>query len=448
MRWLYDVFEEHKNETSLVWRGATFSYKWLTERIYRWHEQLEPHDIRAGVVVSIEGDYSPESIALLIALIERNAIIVPLTISAKEEIEECRGVAEVHLAISVLSHGDAEIAPLHTRPVEHELLRVLSRSGEPGLVLFSSGSTGKSKAALHNLIPLLAKFKTRRASLTTLAFLMLDHIGGINTLFYVLSNGGTLVTVESRDPEMVCDAISRYRVELLPTSPTFLRLLLISEAYKRYDLSSLKRVTYGTEVMPQRTLDRIHEALPQVELQQTYGLSEVGILRSKSKSGDSLWVRIGGEQFETRVQDGVLWVKAQSAMLGYLNAPSPFDSDGWLNTGDAVQVDGEYIRILGRKSELINVGGQKVHPAEVENVLLDLPNVCDVTVTGETHPITGQIVVAQFNLQEEEDPREFRQRVREYCRGRLASFKTPVRIDIVSTNQFSARYKKMRGTRA
>ena len=79
-------------------------------------------------------------------------------------------------------------------------------------------------------------------------------------------------------------------------------------------------------------------------------------------------------------------------MLGYLNAPSPFDADGWFNTQDAVEQDGEWLRFLGRTSDLINVGGQKVYPAEVESVLLELENVLDVTVRGEPNPIIGQIV--------------------------------------------------------
>ena len=111
---------------------------------------------------------------------------------------------------------------------------------------------------------------------------------------------------------------------------------------------------------------------PTSKLLQTYGLTELGILRSQSREPDSLWVRVGGEGFETKIVDGRLWIRAESAMLGYLNAPSPFDADGFFDTGDLVEVDGEWIRILGRESEIINVGGSKVYPAEVESVLLEL----------------------------------------------------------------------------
>ncbi len=131
-------------------------------------------------------------------------------------------------------------------------------------------------------------------------------------------------------------------------------------------------------------------------------------------------------------------------MLGYLNAPSPFDEDGWFNTQDAVQVDGDYIRFLGRDSDIINVGGQKVYPAEVENVLMQMENVRDVVVYGEPNPITGNVVVARINLFTPEDLAALKRRVRSFCRGRLAPFKVPVRIQISDEDQYSARYKKKR----
>ncbi|MGH7451202.1 MAG: ANL family adenylate-forming protein, partial [bacterium] len=268
----------------------------------------------------------------------------------------------------------------------------------------------------------------------------------VNTLLYTLSNAGCIVTVQDRSPDAVSRMIEKYKVELLPTSPTFLNLILLSEAYKRYDFNSLKTITYGTEPMPESTLKRIHEVFPHVQLQQTYGLSELGILRSKSKDSTSLWVKIGGEGFETKIVSGTLWVRAQSAMLGYLNAPSPFDAEGWMNTGDAVEVDGEYFRIYGRRTEIINVGGEKVYPTEVESVLMQMDNVRDVTVYGEKNPITGNIVAVRVNLFEPENLAELKRRMRAYCKDKLALFKIPVKVEITSDAQFSARYKKLRST--
>ncbi|MFX1555265.1 MAG: fatty acid--CoA ligase family protein, partial [Promethearchaeota archaeon] len=307
-------------------------------------------------------------------------------------------------------------------------------------------STGNNKAALHNFTSLLEKYKAARARkrMCTLTFLLFDHIGGINTLFYTLSNGGTVISVRSRDPKIICHTIEKHKVELLPTSPTFLNLLLISEAYRQYDLTSLKLITYGTEVMPESTLRRIREIFPNVQLQQTYGLSELGILRSKSKDSGSLWVKVGGEGFQTKVVDCVLWVRAQSAMMGYLNAPSPFTEDGWMNTQDVVEVDGEYIRILGRQSEIINVGGQKVYPGEVENVLMQMEDVIDASVRGEKNPIMGNIVVARLSLKRSEEVPILKHKVRKFCKGKLETYKIPVKIEIAEGMQHAERFKRIR----
>lgn len=394
-------------------------------------------------MVSLEADFSPAAVALLLSLIERACIVVPLTSSVEAKKPEFRSIAEVELVLRVDDEDHVHFEATG-RAREHEHLARLAHREHPGLVLFSSGSTGESKATVHDFVPLLEKFRVPRHSLRSLAFLLFDHIGGVNTLLYNLSNAGCVVTVRDRSPDAVCSAIERHQVQLLPTSPTFLNLLLLSGAHERHDLSSLELVTYGTEVMQESTLERFHEALPHVRLLQTYGLSEVGILRSKSRSSDSLWVKIGGEGFDTRVVDGKLEVRAESSMLGYLNAEDPFTEDGWLKTGDAVEVDGEWIRFLGRESDIINVGGEKVYPAEVESVLQLIEGVADVAVFGESNAITGEIVAARVRLDTDESTGEFRKRMHEFCRDRLPRFKVPQKVVLTDAHTHTSRFKKQR----
>jgi len=440
---LLDVFRRNSVKDAVVWLDQASSYAWLVDAVGRWTEFLRDRAVAPGTVVSLEADFSPTSIALLLALVEHGAIIVPLTPSVEAKKPEFREIAQVEATIAVAADDRAHLQRTGV-VATHDLIMGLRSSGRPGLVLFSSGSTGTSKAAVHDFVPLLEKFKVPRHSLRTLTFLLFDHIGGVNTLLYVLSNAGCVVTVPSRSPEVVCAAIEKHRVQLLPTSPTFINLLLASEAYEHHDLSSLEMVTYGTEVMPESTLERFHRRFPRVRLLQTYGLSEVGILRSQSKSADSLWVKVGGDGFETRVVDGLLQIRARSAMLGYLNAPTPFTADGWLPTGDAVDVDGEYLRIRGRQSELINVGGEKVYPAEVESVLQSMEGVKDVTVSGEANPITGQMVTAKVKLTTAETLPEFRKRMRLFCLDKLPTFKIPQKVVLVTEAMHGERFKKLR----
>lgn len=440
---LIEVFRANRENPAVVWRDRSFDYGWLLDKYNQWRKILEKEGIKPGMVVVLEADFSPASIALFLALVDRRCVLVPLTSTVEAKKEEFIEIAQGEARISIDDCDRSEVRLLD-RKADHDFYRVLRERNNPGLVLFSSGSTGKSKAAVHDLLGILDKFRIRRHCYRSITFLLFDHIGGVNTMFYELSNAGCIVTVTSRDPDTVLAAVAKYEVELLPTSPTFLNLILLSEAYRRHDLSSLKIISYGTEPMPESTLKRMHQVLPGVKLLQTYGLSEVGILRSKSKSSDSLWVKVGGEGFETRVVDGILHIKAKSAMLGYLNAPSPFTEDGWFDTGDRVEVDGDYLRILGRDSEIINVGGNKVYPTEVESVIQAVGNVAEVTVFGEKNMITGNIVCARIRPVRDEDPKKFSLRVKQYCSEKLESFKVPVKITFVSEEQHSGRFKKMR----
>ncbi len=421
---------------------GTYTCGDLSVAIERAQTALCNANVGAGRVVGLEAEYGVEAVAAFLALTEARAVLVPMSHSSRAHHASYAEVAQVECRVRI---ADGALTIEETgRRAEHAMYDVVRGRAHPGLVLFSSGSTGAPKAAVHDLERLLRKFHQHKRAYRTIVFLQLDHIGGVNTLFYTLSNGGAIIVPQERSPGAVCRAIETHRAELLPTSPTFLNLLLLSGEHRRHDLSSLKLVTYGTEPMPASTLARMAEEFPSVRLQQTYGLTEVGILRSESRGSDSLWVRVGGEGYETRVVDGRLWIRAESAMLGYLNAPSPFSEDGFLDTGDLVETDGEWLRILGRKSDMINVGGSKVYPAEVESVLLALPNVVDAVVHGETNAITGQVVAATVRLEAPEPLADFKLRMRVACRDRLEAYKIPVKWRLTEEPLHSERYKRMR----
>ena len=443
---LLEVFRERGKADAIVWADRIYTYDWLLERFAYWQGRLEAEQINPGTVVILEADFSPNGVALFLALAARRCILVPLTECPEAKRAKIIATAQGEIAFTVDKKDDVSVTSLANKAT-HPLYQQLRTAQHPGLVIFSSGSTGESKGGVHDLLWLLDKHKVRRPSTRTISFLMYDHIGGINTLLYTLSNGGCLVTVKERSADEVLAAIEKYRVELLSTSPTFINVVLLSEAYRRHDLSSLKKVQYGTEPMLESTLRRFNELFPQIKLQQTYGLSEAGILRSNSKASDSLWVKLGGEGFQTRVVDGILHLKATSAILGYLNAPSPFTEDGWLDTEDAVEVDGEYLRILGRKSDLINVGGEKVYPAEVESVIKELASVADVTVFGEPNAITGNIVCANVvpaSELERDREKHFIAELKRHCRARLQNHKVPVKVNLVAEQHYSGRIKKIR----
>jgi acyl-CoA synthetase (AMP-forming)/AMP-acid ligase II len=441
--WLFERFAEFGDEPALVYRDQPASFRTLLKGVKEWAPRLSEAGIGEGSVVVVDGGFSPGAVSLVLALLQVSAVIVPSTPLVRTQRPKYEEIAEAAFTFE-FDDADGYTLAKHGRKVTHALTQKLLDRKHAGLVIFSSGSTGEPKAVLHDFVSLLDKFKRPGIKKTTLSFLLFDHIGGMDTLFNSLSNGGTLVTSETREAESVCKTIAAHGVHTLPASPTFLNLLLISEAWKRHDLSCLKVIAYGTEPMPASLLARLTQTFPDAKLVQTYGISELGVLRTRSRENGSLWMKFSGEGFETKIVDGILWIRTPTAMLGYLNAPDLFDEEGWLNTQDAVEVDGDYVHILGRATELVNVGGQKVYPAEVENVIMTMENVRDVAVFGEPNPLLGQTLAARVNLIKEEPFEAFKTRLRAFCRERLPRYQVPVRIEITDEDQFGQRLKKMR----
>jgi acyl-CoA synthetase (AMP-forming)/AMP-acid ligase II len=444
MEWLIERFQNSPDSIAFIHEDRKVNYGTVVKSVAEFTERIRSAGIRCGETVVVLGDYSPEVFCMLLALAENGNIVIPLTTNSVIEESVALGVSGADWYIRFDTEGLEAMITWRGLKTDNELLASFRERKSPGMVLFSSGSTGKPKGILHDFNQVAEKFRKQRQAVVAIPFLMIDHFGGINTILAITSSLGTVVTVSDRSAANICAAIERYKVELLPATPSFLTLLMASKLYIEYDLSSLKRITYGTEVMPQTTLDRVHQAFPGVSLQQTYGLSEVGVLRSQSRDDGSLWVSIGGEGFQTKIVDEILWVKSEYAMVGYLNAPSEFDAEGWFNTQDRVEVDGDYFRILGRVTDLINVGGQKVYPAEVEDVILTLENVQDVAVFGERHNLLGQIVVAKIVLEQPETVDSVKKRVRQACLAQLASFKVPAKVVLTDEVLHSARQKKIR----
>lgn len=440
VNYLLTNLQKNENKTAIVSNEKTYSFNDIYNEYKKAVVLLEKNAVTAGNVVSIIAEFTPVSIAFLIALIEKDVIIVPISKTIKEKDKYIR-ISESQYVIDL--REKIEIRKTEHQ-VTHPMLLSLIRSQVPGLILFSSGTTGEPKAALHDLTFLMKKFEKPGKCFRTVTFLLFDHIGGFNTIMHSLSSGCMIATLQDRSPEEVCSIIEKYKIELLPTSPTFINMILLSRIYEKYDLSSLKMISYGTEPMPESTLKQLHKLLPSVKLKQTYGLSELGIMSTQSKSSDSLWMKLGGEGYETKIVDDILYIRANSAMIGYLNAPSPFDEDGWFNTKDKVEKDGDYIKILGRTTDLINVGGEKVYPNEIEGVLLSFEGVRDVYVYGAPNPITGQSVIANVCVENKNDNRDYIKKLRKFCKENLESYKRPTSFRLTTETFYGERFKKKR----
>ena len=444
MQWFLDNLQENGEKTAIVDSGGEYSYVGLYDQCMAFNRELGD-SISDGETVAILGDYSFYSISLMLSLLYRSCVIVPIVSTNDTEVQARLDECQCDRIIT-LEDGKPTVAN-HTGGEKHDIVLALQEKQHAGLILFSSGSTGKPKAMIHDLNVLLDSYQGRKKkNLAIMVFLMFDHIGGVNTLLNSLAMGAKIIFPGSRKVDDVCRLIQEHGVNILPTSPTFLNLMLIGGAFGKYNLKSLKMITYGTEPMPESLLSKLREVLPKTKLLQTFGTSETGIAQTSSRSSTSLEMKIDQTSQEYKIVDGELWLRSKTQILGYLNHDmDSFTDDGWFKTGDLAEESGDgYLRIKGRKKEMINVGGEKVLPIEVESILMEIAEVQDAIVYGATNAITGQSVNADVVVESDLSPREIKRLIRRYASEKLAAYKVPAKINIMEAAQHSARFKKMR----
>jgi acyl-CoA synthetase (AMP-forming)/AMP-acid ligase II len=432
-----------ENKPAIVSDAGRFSYDELHNKITAYCKGLAVKSVSNSCVLLVD-DYSFNSVCMLFALWMHNNVVALSVPKGEEQIAYLASAAGARFY--VIGGAAQEFAVINNEnslvpPTVDELL---SRN-QAGFIVFSSGSTGPAKGVVHTIAPFFARYLSAEKCGAILAFLLFDHVGGLVTVLQALATHGTLIIPKERSPQEVGRCIESFNVETLHVSPTLLNLATITGVFQNWDTHTLQRIYYGSEPSSPESIQRITSALPQVQLRQLYGMSEIGVLPCRSKDGDSAWMQIDDPNYSVRVVNGILHVRGATNMVGYLSSAADLSSDGYLITGDLVEENQGYFRISGRAVDVINVGGKKVFPSHVESILMDVENVSDVVVYAEPNPLLGQIVAARFTLVEPEALDAFKVRLYQQIRGVLAQEQLPRLISIVDTPLYTSRFKKMRG---
>jgi len=442
---IYQLYDQLKQYAELGFTAIRnikedISYTQLIEQINMYRNILSEKYPEAKTII-LYGDYDLRSISILWASLMDNRIVMPITSTSMQSME-----------LINLIDADLEIYSKEMKYCYHPnnkkkiIIREMLDINQSGLILLSSGTTGIPKAVLHDSDKLLKKYIYSKKRYTTIGLMLFDHIAGIDTLFYVLSSGGSLIISQEKSIDNILTTMSQLSVEVLPASPSLIQFLLMDERFNSNYLPSLKVITIGSE----RINDNLNSSLKErfggkVELIQKYGITEIGTPATITRDNDPRYIKFKSGLIDYKIDDSVLYIKSPSSMVGYLSPDQSIPFDGWFNTQDQVEVDGEWIKILGRVSDIINVGGQKVYPAEVESVLQSMDNVINVAVYGKSNLIMGSVVAAKVCLDSNETALEFKKRMREFCKGKLETYKIPSIVEIVDEVKISDRYKKVRG---
>jgi acyl-coenzyme A synthetase/AMP-(fatty) acid ligase len=296
-------------------------------------------------------------------------------------------------------------------------------AGSQPLMVRTTGTTGVPKAARHDWRVLTKPVEGhgRRPEQRWLLAYGPQQISGILVMLHVAGCQATLVAPFPRQPRDGLDALLGQRVTSVSATPTYYRFLLAEARSRGVELPELQQITLSGEAIPGDLLERLHEAFPGARVSQVYGGTEFGSIMSVGDGEPGFPAdKLHGESnpaSKVRLLDGQLWVRADTAMLGYAGEEGSSDSraavDGWWPTGDLAEVVGDRVLFRGRNSDVINVGGVKVDPLPVEHRIASLRDVVAARVFGRENPMTGAVVAAEVVPSGGADEERMRHAIRE-----------------------------------
>jgi acyl-CoA synthetase (AMP-forming)/AMP-acid ligase II len=288
------------------------------------------------------------------------------------------------------------------------------------VLILTTGTTGRPKGVRHDWARLVdsVRHPDEAPGARWLLAYNLNQFAGIQILLHVLASQATLVVGATRQPRDAVAAMRELGVTHVSATPTFWRL-----ATSRLDDAAaaagieLKQITLGGEAVPEPLLEQLRRRFPGVRISQVYAANEFGSAVSvrDGRSGLPLSVleRDRDAEVQFRIVDGELHARSRVGMLGYLGEGDT--GAGWRATGDLVEVRGDRIHFVGRSSEIINVGGVKVHPLPVEELVGSLDGVEIARAYGRANPVAGQIVAVDVVARPDVDTDRLGAEIRAAC---------------------------------
>jgi len=467
------------DRVAVVGSGRRMTFSELDDRVARLGQALGERGLRPGDRVALLATNEPEYIEIQAACLRAGFTLVPLNTRLAERelrfiLTDCKPAALIagraeqarsgELARTlgirdVLGLGEAAEVPAYEAVLagagSASAVRNAAQTTDPdliSLILYTSGTTGSPKGAMidrqafsHRVLVNCAELQVGPADVH-LACLPMFHIAAFLAYAHTLA-GGTVVMLPEFEPARVLAALAHEQVTTTVLVPTMISMLLDSPALHDFDLPSLRLIVYGGSTISPSLL---RQALKEFGcgMHQQYGMTESGvqtILRPADHDpADTEGLSSAGTEavsFEVRVVDaedrpvgpgeiGEVVCCGPSVMSGYWNRPDATADTlrgGWLHTGDLGYRDGRgRLHITDRRNDMIVTGGENVYPREVEEVLLEHPEVTDVAVIGTPDDRWGQVVTAVLKESAKESAPADAE-LQAWARERLAGYKVPRR---------------------
>ena len=470
-------FAQAAGQLALVDGAQRLTYDELQAQARRLAQALTDRGVVKGDRVAVMLPNQKEAVLSVIAICQIGAVVVPLgTRLRAPEIsyifEDAQPVAIIHAAAftAELPAGGPD-ASMRLECGSQPWKAMLAESQTPCAapvqvdehdafgILYTSGTTGKPKGAVlthFNVVHSCMHWEdahqlTRRER--TLVCVPWSHVAGLcGVVLPFLGIGGTLVLMADFKRRDFLELAQKERITHALMVPAMYGLCLLEPDLESFDLREWRIGAYGSAPMPEPTIQRFAKAFPQLQMCNCYGATETtspatmmprgdGVLHADSigrtvPCGDIRVMSDAGVELAPG-EEGELWIGGPMVVPFYWRNPDASAASflaGYWKSGDIGAIDaGGYVRIADRKKDMINRGGFKVYPAEVESVLAGIEGVIEAAVIGHPDDILGESVIAFLNVSADSATVIDESAVRRFCAGQMADYKVPGRVIVAQT---------------
>ncbi len=301
-------------------------------------------------------------------------------------------------------------------------------------VVYTSGTTGTPKAVTHTVASLSRTVVTTPAAAAHRWGMLYDpnRMAGLQVLLQALATGADLVAPPVHDPlPRRIDALVDAGVSAVSATPTLWRKIVQVPAIARW--STLRQITLGGEIADQHILSALTAAFPQARVVHVFASTETGAAFSVTDGLAGFprgYLDVPPRGIALQVRDGILHVHAPGV--------STAAADGFVSTGDRVELTADRVLFRGRDSGVVNIGGANVWPEEVENLLRDHPDVAEATVTAKSNPMSGNVLIATVVPAPGADTADLAKRVRAWVRQNAPTSHVPAMVKLADSIGMSA----------
>jgi len=437
LRQLFDhSLTARRSDVGLEWAGSEYTFGEIDARSNRMAHALASRGLTAGDRLCVYLSNRIEMIDLFLACVKLGVIFVPVNILYRErEISHILGDAEPKLFVT-----ERELPDLCAEPTEATNFPILD-GDTPAALVYTSGTTGTSKGAilthnnfLANAVNLLAcwEIAAQDRFLLTLPLFHVHALG--NGLHCWLASGCRMRLLERFDHQNILDHFLDFRPSLFFGVPAMYVRLLEAPPDTALEIGQRMRLfVSGSAPLPSQILEEFRALFGHTILER-YGMSETLMNLSNPYVGERRAGTVGFPLpgISARLDDtGEVWIKGPNVFAGYWKNPEATRAafaDGWFKTGDiASRSEDGYYTLTGRRSDLIISGGYNIYPREIEEFLMEQPEIAEAAVVGEPDRVRGEVPVAYVVVRTELDTGSLEAR----CREKLASFKIPRRFETI-----------------